>query len=773
MYSISHIRNIVFFLVGMIIIYGIIPYSSPLFNTDYSQIITDENGEYLRVFLNDSDQWCLPPTNEIEIPEKLKKAIITFEDKFFYWHLGVNPLSIVSALYKNLSEQKIISGASTITMQVARLRSKNPRTFINKFIEILSAIKIELNYSKEEILKLYLDHAPFGGNIIGYRTACLKYFNKMPEDLSWADAATLAVLPNAPGLVAPNRDNQKLEKKRNRLLQKLFECNEISELTLMSALKEPILSNIFPFKAIAPHLSDKVAYENKDKKIARTTINIELQQLAEHITFQYSKSLKNEGIKNCSAIVLDTKSGEVKAYVGSADYFDFNSQGMVDGVAAKRSSASTLKPFLYALSIDEGLILPQTLMHDIPTYFEDFSPRNSDLKYRGIVRAKDALTSSLNIPAVRLLNSYGVFSFYTFLKSAGLTTLFRSSEDYGLPLIIGGAEVSLFELAMLYHGLANNGRFKKPYYLKKDSIRNNTQSNQLISSGSSYLTLEMLKDLKRPGIEHYWKQFQNQMSIAWKTGTSYGGKDAWAIGVTPRWTVGVWVGNFDGETNANISGVSSAGPLLFELFNNLPQMDNRDWFEKYDSYFKTVQLCKETGFLRGPYCDEIENSDIPENMFPLKICPFHKNIYIDPHNEYAVCSNCWNGQYEEKHILRFPSNVVYYLQKNGQTTPNIPSHNRNCNSRFDDNPIKILYPPKNSKILLPRDFNGNLQELILKVAHTESVDNIFWYINEKYLGTTEKKHEKSVVLDYGWHKLFVVDMNGFSDEVNFFINRIN
>lgn len=760
-------------IIGIIIlslIYLVIPLNSPLFKYEYSKIITDDQGEYLRIFLNSNEQWCFPPSEKEKIPDKLKIAVINFEDSYFEWHWGVNPISLLRAAYQNLTKGKIVSGASTITMQVARLIRQKPRTITNKILEIFLAIKIEFYYSKENILKAYLDHAPFGGNIRGYRTATAKYFEKSPKELSWAEAAALAVLPNAPGLVTPSSGNNILKHKRDILLKKLFDNNEINESTYKLAILEPIISKVYPFRIVAPHLTQKIYSETKNTNVISTTIDLNIQQNIESIVKQYSSTLQGEGIRNCAALILETKTGKIKSYIGSQDFFDRNNQGMVDGVFARRSSGSILKPFLYALSIDEGIIIPQTLIKDVPSYFDAFAPQNSDAKFSGAVPAKEALIRSLNIPAVRLLNTYGIFRFYSFLKTVGLTTLFRAAEDYGLPLIIGGAEVNLMDMTMMFRGLANEGYFSKPYYLVRDSSITRSSSSKLISTGACYLTLDMLKELRRPGAENYWRRFQNQRPIAWKTGTSYGSKDAWAIGVSPKWTIGVWVGNFNGEANSNLSGAGTAGPLLFEILNYLPKDDEVKWFEKLDSEFRRVQVCKSTGFLAGPYCDERENIDVPVNMFPLRLCPFHKNIFVDKKNGYSVCSNCWENGYEEKHILVFPSDVNYYLKLRGQIIQEVPEHNPTCNKRSDINPLDILYPLDSTKVWLPRDFGGALQKLIIKVAHNNRVKKIFWYLDDFYLGITQKRHEKPVILNKGWHNLFVIDEDGYSDKVKFYVN---
>jgi len=722
-------------IIGIFIIYLIIPLPKPLFNKDYSLVIKDEEGKTLRVFLNDQEQWCLPPEDTIKIPDKLLEAVLTFEDQYFYWHPGVNPISVFRAFYQNISNNRIVSGASTITMQVARLRSGNKRTYSKKIIEIFQAIKIDLHYSKEDILKLYLNHAPYGGNIIGYRTASKRYFDKDPIELSWSEAATLAVLPNTPGLISPYANKDALRKKRNRLLKKLYHTNKIDKENYETSLNEPISNTEYRFKIVAPHLTQKIKSSRPKNKIINTTIDFKIQSYVEQLTRQYISYQKRQGIKNASIVIAETKTGKIKAYIGSQYFFDLEGQGQVDGVQASRSSGSILKPFLYALSMDEGIIIPQTLIKDVPSYFDAFAPNNADEKFNGIVTAKDALIRSLNIPAVRLLNTYGVFRFYSFLQNAGITTLFRPAEDYGLPLIIGGAETNPWDITELYRGLANKGIFSSNYYLLSDSSKIDN-SPQLISPGACFLTLEMMKELKRPGAEYYWQQYQNQRPIAWKTGTSYGHKDAWAVGVSPQWTITVWVGNFNGEGNNNLSGGGSAGPLLFDIFNYLSFDPSQKWFEKEEMDFKQVTICKETGFLAGEYCDHKEIVDVPMFMNPLRLCPYHKNIFVDKNEEYSVCSYCWKPGYHEKHFLVYPADVLYHLRQRGQIIEKIPEHNPVCNHLTDLNPIDFLYPIDSAQIKIPRDFDGNYQKIIARIAHQSNRKKVFWYLDDFYLGST-------------------------------------
>lgn len=742
------------------LLYFAIPPDNPLFNTEYSTIIRDEQGDLLHAYINKEEQWHFPPS-EAEIPEKLKEAVISYEDEAFYSHPGIDPSAIARAFYNNLREGEITSGASTLTMQVARMRNPKSRNYFNKLLEIIDALKIELYYSKEEILSLYLNHAPYGGNVIGYQTAAYKFFGKKPEQLTWGEAATLAVLPNAPGLIYPGEPSKLLELKRNSLLKKLFDRGVIEELTYQLASIEPVPDQFITFATDAPHLSRFLKTKYPDQKELNTTINQRIQRISNQIAEKHHSILAPYAIHNLSILIADTQSGAIKAYVGSPDFFDGKHNGQVDGVQAARSSGSILKPFLYALSMDEGLILPQSLIRDLPTYFDGFAPSNANETFQGVATAKEALVSSLNIPAVRLLNAYGIFQFYTFLKMAGVSTLFRSADDYGLPLILGGAEVNMWEMVALYRALANEGLIQNNTLLKDEL---NQQGKQVMSAGASYLTLEMMKELVRPGSEYYWRRFSNQQQFAWKTGTSFGHKDAWAIGVNPQYTIAVWVGNFNGETNKNLSGASSAGPILFDLLQALPIKQSEKWFTKNEVDFTPKKICSLSGFAATKACTEVDTVDAPYFMKPLRTCDYHETRYFSADGRYQTCSHCWDklGAIQESVTIYAPD-IAYYLRENGQYIEAILGHFPECPRYKSEQSIEIIYPNLDAKLFLPRDYDGKIQEVICKVGNTQAVEKIYWYLNESFLGSTKENHKMAIHFQPGKNNLKVVAENGSED----------
>lgn len=731
-------------------------------SSDYSQVILARDSTVMRVFLSQQGQWCLPRWQEGVIPEKLKVAVLTFEDKRFYAHPGVDIVALGRAIISNVKAGRVVSGGSTLTMQVARMIDNEPRTFTQKAKEIMVAMKLELHKTKEQILSDYLLHAPYGANIRGYIAASYRYFDKNPEQLSWAEAALLAVLPNAPGLIFPGKNQDALVAKRDRLLDKLCKNGTIDTITRDLSKLELAPDRIIPFPLISPHLTERIHQENVSP-VVYTTIDPHLQDEANFFLQQHAGELSTFGVENACALVIHNSTAEVRAYVGSQDFHDQDRSGKVDGVVAQRSSGSILKPLLYAAAIDEGLILPGTLIKDVPTDYSSFSPSNASERHSGIVRAHEALVHSLNIPAVRLLNAYGVDKFYNLLKGAGVQSLFRVSDQYGLPLILGGAEVTPWDMGKVFHGLASGGTFQEITYYPK-SLEGAGQ--KLLSKTATYLILDELKELIRPGLEFYWRKYSDQKPIAWKTGTSYGHKDAWAVGCTPEWTIVVWVGNFDGQGNNMLSGMRSAGPLLFKIFNALPKESNY-WFEVPIMESEDVKVCTHTGYYASVNCPDTTIVQAPASMKPLKTCPYHRPMALDVSRQYQVCSHCWNPQRTDTTLLIFPPDVNYYVRKAGGVVGYPPKHKPGCRTQEEQDILKIIYPSNNANIITTRDFGGLEQPIISRLALAHHDRAVHWYLDDTYLGETIRQSSLPFSVTSGTHLLTVVDSNGNRDEVSF------
>ena len=714
-----------------------------IFEDRYSVSVLDNNGKIMGVYLNKNEQWHLKSIDKI--PEKLKTAVMVFEDKNFYSHNGVDLSAVIRALKDNIFEGRR-TGASTITMQVVKMAQPKERSYFNKYLEIVHAFKLEKYYKKDEILKMYLNNAPYGGNIVGYKTASYMYFRKSPKELTWSEAALLAVLPNSPGLMNVEKNREKLIEKRNFLLKKLYEKNFINEMQYEISLKEPVPDKRYSFPVLAPHLVRRLVNENKDKKIIKSTIDSEIQKKTEKAVKDYSEFLKLSGINNTAVLIINNKNYEVTAYAGSQDFYDFKNNGQVDGITAKRSPGSLLKPFLYAKVIDEGIAAPQSKIPDVPLYFSNFSPQNANKKYYGMVEMRDALIKSLNIPFVELLKDYGEDKFFYFLKDI-LNFEDRNPERYGLSLILGTKEFTMEEIGILYSGLANYGNFKNLKYTKEST----EEERQLLTKGASYLTLTTMRELERPGMEKFYRE---KNPVSWKTGTSHGRRDGWAAGITPEWTVVVWTGNFTGEGNPNLTGVYTGGNLLFNILKILPKTEKEFGMP---SDLKKIKVDKETGY-RLKYDVSYKEIFYPKDAKPLKASPYYKKIFVNKNGEEIDSRDESFNEREEKYILVYPLEVVNYFVRENLDVSNIFSE------KTAKKTIKFIYPKNNLKIIVPKDFDGE-KSLIVKIANIKNQE-LYWYVNKEYAGKSREK-ERSFNFKKGKYEITVVSESGETAKINF------
>ena len=752
----------------------------PLFDKPFSRIVLSKNNQLLGAHISKDEQWRFPPLQTT--PPKFSAAIIAFEDKRFNHHIGVDPLAIARAFYLNIKQGRVVSGGSTLTMQVIRLAEHNPsRTVWTKFKELFKAMRLELTYSKQEILALYASHAPFGGNVVGLEAASWRYFGRTSGQLSWAESAMLAVLPNSPALIHLGRHRQSLLDKRNRLLKKLFQQAVIPKLEYDLAILEPLPNKPKNLPRLSPHLLDTLIVQQPQQQRFHTTIDKILQQRINQVSEHHAQTLALTGVNNLAILVLDNLNFEVVAYVGNAPSKKADKFGQaIDLVHRPRSTGSTLKPFLFANMIEKGQILPETLIADTPVRYSGYRPKNYDRKYQGAVRAKQALARSLNIPAVNLLSLHGVESFLGFLRQMGMTTLHRKSRDYGLPLILGGAETTLWELTTLYANLAQTAQQPATntadYYRQATVLKTgNTHSQRRneLSPASAWMTLQALQDVTRPEEDGYWRNFTSSHKIAWKTGTSFGHRDAWAIGTTPRYTVGVWVGNAEGEGRQELTGVKAAAPILFDVFNRLSLKN--EWFKKPLEQMKEIKICKDDGFLANENC-EAKRYWIPKSSYFARTSPYHQRIHVIVEGDSLkrVNSQCESVS-KMQHISWFvlpPDQAHYYQQHHANYKP-LPEWRDDCktleNSESSDNAIRLIYPRNNTQIYIPTDLAGERGKVVFKAIHRNKERQIFWHIDNQYLGSTQVFHEKAVYLAAGKHKVVLVDEQGNRVEQKFVI----
>jgi penicillin-binding protein 1C len=576
------------------------------------------------------------------------------------------------------------------------------------------------------------------------------------------------VLPNSPSQISVISRHGALKNKRDLLLRRLHGAGHLSESDLRLSILEPIPSQHHPLPFEIPHLVLRLRGQYSEPVI-NSTIDLNVQHMVERKVTRHMNFLKSLGALNCAVIVAEVETGKVRAYVGSQDYADNKGNGKVNGASASRSSGSILKPFLYAMAIDEGVIHPQSMMLDIPSNFNGFTPSNPLKTHDGVVRVSDSLIRSLNVTATRLLNTVGVHEFYDTLKALGLTHLFRAPEDYGLPLILGGAEMSLEEAVAIYQGLGRLGVVGQLNYVEagqEDSVLNRPE--RVFSKGASLQILNILQNVNRPGSEYYWEKFAGKWPLGWKTGTSYGQKDAWSIGVSPQWVVGVWVGDFTGKGNKNLGGARFAGPLLFEVFNALPKRVDKRWFPSALDEYTQISLCNETGFKSGPDCDSTHSTYHPKGASSLQVCPYHFSLIVNLEETEQVCSGCWeNGAYKRISRVIYPPEVRQHQMNSGHPITPIPSHRSSCTVYDGVNSMSIVYPVNNARIFLPLDIGGVRQKVTLEAAHSNPENRIFWYVDKLYVGQTQKYHKISVPLTPGSHTITIVDENGYKRKSTF------
>ena len=816
-----------------------------------SPIVLDRNGEWLRAFLAADGMWRFsyqpsavgsqqrrePYKTSLFFPESreprtdslsplLHQAVLTSEDKWFYYHFGINPLSIATAFYDNLTAGKVVRGGSTITMQLARLMEPKARNVPNKLWEMFRALQLELAYSKSEILTFYFNMLPYGGNIVGTAAASRFYFNKPQYAMSLGEAALLAAIPNAPERLRPDRFPENARKAREKVLNRLLAHRQISEQQWRAALQEPIPTKRYPLPFKAPHLA-RLLVKGKGRHAGPTTggriyttIDVKVQETARRILREYldasyagvaSHRLPSTG----AVVVMDTQSRQVLAMVGSHDFFDLKALGQINGTLAPRSPGSALKPFVYALAIEQGLIMPETLLFDVPVTYAGYEPVNYDGKYSGYVTARQALARSLNVPAVNLNARLKNDTLHTFLKQAGISTL-TGAKKYGLSMVLGGCEVNLLELTTLYAGLANMGEFA-PYQLvnsyqlsavrgmpygihtvdsgqPEDSGLTNTlfaesrqpradsHSQRLLRQETSFIITEMLTTLQLPANTvknpEAFESTMNLPKIAWKTGTSYGHRDAWCIGYSPKLTIGVWLGNFDGKGSSQMSGTDAATPILFALFTALTGQDTHRWFTKPEQ-LKTRDVCTLSGAPVSPHCPTRKSDLYISGVSPVATCTMHKRISIDAATGYSLCSHCRNldktesqNGYKTVSFEEWPAAAATWLTENGFAVPLLPPHNPLCNGAIAGTPPVILSPTEDTVYYIRPGIPLANQKIRLSASASNRTQELFWFLDGELIFKGNAGQQYWLTPVKGKHLLTCVDAEGRSASLPLHISMI-
>ncbi len=743
-----------------------------LFKDPLSMVLEDDQGQLLGAKIATDGQWRFPVIDSV--PIKFTQAITTFEDKRFYSHWGIDLRAMARAMKLNLQQGRVVSGGSTLSMQVIRLSRKGKsRSVWQKLIEIILATRLEWRFSKNEILNQYASHAPFGGNVVGLEAASWRYYGKSPWHLSWAEAATLAVLPNAPALIHPGRNRKRLKTKRDALLDRLQAAGYLDRQSCELAKEEPLQERPQALPRLAPHLLERAAEQGPRK--LRTTIRANLQRTVNRIVKEHSRDLAGNEIHNLAAIIIEVETGNILAYTGNAPGTGGKHQEAVDIIRSPRSTGSILKPFLYAGTQQSGNWLPKTLVADIPTHLNGYQPENFHLQHDGLVPWDRCLIRSLNVPMVRVLKDYGLEKFHFELKKLGFNSINKPPEHYGLTLILGGAEASLEEISNAYAGMARtlnhfyeyNGTYDatdfRPLnfsYQKNHSTKPALGVNPpIFSAGAIWLTFEAMRHLERPNSSGAWERFESSRPIAWKTGTSYGFRDAWAVGITPGYGVGVWAGNADGEGRPGLVGVRAAAPVLFNIFEQLPP---GAWFEPPYDELKQIPVCRVTGFRANRFCP-VDSSWVLGTGLSSTACPYHRLIHTDASGQYQVDSRCADPeQMRHQPWLVIPPIEAYYYARHQPDYAPLPPFLPACvNQGQQESPMQFIYPTaQSSRIYVPVDMDGTTGRTVFQLAHRNAGRTVHWHLDHTYLGSTTEIHEMALNPSVGKHTMTLVDEKG-------------
>ncbi len=728
-----------------------------------SQIVFDRNGRILRVFLAPDDMWRIPVELD-SISPALKRAVLAHEDKYFYYHFGINPVSVIRAMIADMSAGRFAQGASTITMQVARMIEPRERTLGGKMVEAFRSLQLELKYSKDDILAFYFNLAPYGGNIVGVGAASYLYFNKSAIQLSIGDAALLAAIPESPNRLRPDLRHDSALKARDRILCELVAEGIISPDQKAEALSEPIPTELCSLPFEIPHLSTSLARTCRRSDRITTTIDADVQRLAEEMLIKELVPLRSQGISNGSVVVIDNKSCDVLALVGSGNFFDKASHGEVNGALSRRSPGSALKPFAYALALSRGLISPLSILGDVPVNYCGYSPKNYDGKCLGAVTAKDALTRSLNIPAVNLSAALGENGVYEFMRRAGVSTLPHPKEYYGLPLILGGCEVTLLELTSMYSGFANLGDFRGFRLVTTDQL---PAERRLLSAEACYIVSEMLAGRNRPDLPVSRELAADIPKVAWKTGTSYGRRDAWSIGYTPRFTVGVWVGNFNGRGVPELVGSDAAAPALFGIISALEENTNGAWFVEPPGVDHR-QVCSVSGMPLSEYCASARDEPCIPGVSPSSRCDTHQMITVDKRTGYVLCRHCRTGHdCDERIVEQWPVEMATWMQRNGYPVDRIPEHNPRCPKVMAGCAPLINSPQANCVYKLRRGVETDYQKILLDASASNRAGKVFWFLDGELVHCGASTQRVFIEPKLGVHFVVCTDDEGRSSEVRF------
>ncbi len=735
---------LVFLIVSMCMTLFFWPLPSLLQAKGYSRAIYADQQQLLRLTLSPDGKYRLYTSLPAFSPQLISATLLQ-EDQYFYSHPGINPVSLLKAAWQTLTGKRRI-GASTITMQVARIRyGIHSRTFSGKLQQIFRALQLEMHYSKNQILEAYLNLASYGNNIEGAGAASLIYFGKQASELNLPEALTLVVIPQHPAKRVPHRGE--IKNIRDKLYARwLMQHPEDNQQKALFSLPLQV-RNIHHIPFLAPHFVDDILSNPAiHPSVVHTTLDLRLQKIIETITTRYIARKSALGVNNAAVLLVDTRDMSIKTMLGSADFFNQKIGGQINGTAVRRSPGSTLKPFIYALALDQGLIHPATLLKDVPHYFGNYNPENFDNDFMGPLSAKEALTLSRNIPAIALAEQLKNPGLYEFLQQANVADL-QTEKYYGLALVLGGAEMTMQELTMLYAMLANDGIWQ-PLQVSKERVPHN-KNKRLLSAEASFLVLDMLRD----------------GDMAWKTGTSSGYRDAWTIGIAGHYVLAVWIGNFNNESNQAFIGKQIAAPLFREITQALQhEMGKAFVFPVSNTQMNLVKIdvCKASGMLPTKFCPATEKVWFISGKSPINADTIYREIAINAKTGLRACQFDQHTRFE---IYEFWSSDLLRIFKRAGIARRIPpAYDAGCTlgAKAGEGLSPQIISP-----LAQVDYVARLATQQTRIPLTAVVDadvrNIYWYLNAGFLGKSTR--DKSFIWQAkpGKYVLRAVDDYGRSD----------
>lgn len=704
---------------------------------DYSPTIRGRDGQLLRVDLNSNDQYVLPIRGSV--PTSIRQAVIAVEDERFWYHPGVDPIAVIRATWQNVTHEGIKSGASTITMQLARMLYPADRTYWNKFRESVRALMIELQYSKREILKAYLNRLPMGGNRRGIETGARYYFDRSAGGLRFDQAAVLTGIPKNPNLFHPVEEPGNALSRRDFVLGTMAEVYRWSKETLQTVRSREMEATRNPFPHRAPHFTSALR-SMKPGESVRGTLDPNIQNQVTDLTNRAHDRLNQRGINHLAVVVLDNESRDILGYEGSGDFYD-TTAGRIQGPLIRRSPGSALKPFLYALGIENHSLNPKQRLIDVPVRYSGFRPENFDRTFNGMVTVRRALRGSLNIPAVRYLREVGISNFHRFLEQGPLS-LRKEASYYGLGLTLGGAEVRLLQLTNAYASFGDRGRYKPVSWTRSDDP---PDSKAWFSPETSHLITTMLGTNHIDGLN---------LPVALKTGTSAGRRDAWTIAFNSEYTVGVWTGNFNYSNSRFLVGKRAAKPIALKIMRGIHSGGEGQSFQEPDDLEKR-RVCSLSGQPPTQHCPDTEWALVPEDQPSGTTCPIHKQVLVSENTPWSHCAYCRPEQARSTVKADYPPVLHNYLREGGQLTNQVPPHDPDCPFSHSQTSLSLIEPGDNTTYWKQGDSKVPVQP-----ASGDSDRRLHLFHNQVYIGQIESGQTRWLSPSEGPHTITVVDRSG-------------